>query len=81
VGSRRGGQGHRRPLEEQLSLVRLKVDVIVALFTPCALAAKRATREIPIVILAGDPLGTDLIESLARLGANITGLSDGRGNS
>jgi putative ABC transport system substrate-binding protein len=80
VGSRRGGQGHRRPLEEQLSLVRLKVDVIVALFTPCALAAKRATREIPIVILAGD-LGTDLIESLARPGANITGLSDGRGNS
>src|SRR5829696_9658236 len=33
-------------------LVRLKVDVIVALFTPCALAAQQATREIPIVILS-----------------------------
>ena len=42
---------------------------------PARLAAKQATREIPIVILAGDPLGTGLVESLARPGANITGLS------
>src|SRR4051812_31774572 len=35
-------------------LVRMKVDVIVALYVPCALAAKQATTEIPIVILAGD---------------------------
>jgi putative ABC transport system substrate-binding protein len=56
-------------------LVRLKVDVIVALFTPCALAAKQATRDIPIVILTGDPVGTGLVDSLARPGANITGLS------
>ena len=56
-------------------LVRLKVDVIVALFTPCALAAKQATREIPIVILAGDPLGTGLVASLARPRGNLTGLS------
>jgi ABC-type uncharacterized transport system substrate-binding protein len=56
-------------------LVRLKVDVIVALFTPCALAAKQATSEIPIVILAGDPVGTGLVASLARPGGNITGLS------
>ena len=47
----------------------------MALFTPCALAAKQATREIPIVILSGDPLGTGLVESLSRPGANITGLS------
>ena len=40
-----------------------------------ALAAKQATREIPIVILSGDPLGTGLVESLSRPGANITGLS------
>jgi len=39
-------------------LVDLKVDVIVAVYTPCAIAAKQATREIPIVIMAGDPLGT-----------------------
>jgi len=56
-------------------LVRLKVDVIVALFTPCALAAKQATRDIPIVILSGDPLGTGLVDSLSRPGANVTGLS------
>jgi len=56
-------------------LVRLKVDVIVALFTPCALAAQQATRDIPIVILSGDPLGTGLVQSLSRPGANITGLS------
>ena len=37
-------------------LVRLKVDVIVALYVPCALAAKQATRDIPIVIIAGDPV-------------------------
>jgi ABC-type uncharacterized transport system substrate-binding protein len=56
-------------------LVRIKVDVIVALFTPCALAAKEATREIPIVILSGDPLGTGLVASLSRPGGNVTGLS------
>ena len=68
------GQLSRLP-ELAAELVRLKVDVIVALFTPCALAAKQATREIPIVILTGDPLGTGLVESLSRPGANITGLS------
>ena len=56
-------------------LVRLKVDVIVALFTPCALAAKQATQDIPIVILSGDPIGTGLVSSLSRPGGNITGLS------
>jgi putative ABC transport system substrate-binding protein len=68
------GQLSRLP-ELAAELVRLKVDVIVALFTPCALAAKQATREIPIVILAGDPTGTGLVESLSRPGANVTGLS------
>jgi putative tryptophan/tyrosine transport system substrate-binding protein len=68
------GQLNRLP-ELATELVRLKVDVIVALFTPCALAAKQATREIPIVILAGDPLGTGLVESLSRPDANVTGLS------
>src|SRR4029450_10598249 len=56
-------------------LVRLKVDVIVALYVPCALAAKQATRDIPIVILAGDPVETGIVPSLARPGGNITGLS------
>jgi putative ABC transport system substrate-binding protein len=57
-------------------LVRLKVDVIVASETPSVQAAKRATNEIPIVMApSGDPVGTGLIASLARPGANITGLS------
>ena len=56
-------------------LVRLKVDVIVALYVPCALAAKQATRDVPIVILAGDPVETGLVPSLARPGGNITGVS------
>src|SRR6266566_8681186 len=56
-------------------LVRLKVDVIVALYVPCALAAKQATQDIPIVILAGDPVETGIVPSLARPGGNITGLS------
>jgi len=56
-------------------LVTLKVDVIVAVYTPCALAAQRATREIPIVVVAGDPLGSGLVPSLARPGGNITGIS------
>jgi putative ABC transport system substrate-binding protein len=57
-------------------LVRLKVDLIVTWFTPAAQAAKQATREIPIVMaLAGDPVGTGLIESLNRPGGNVTGMA------
>src|SRR5436309_12959962 len=57
------------------SLVRLNVDVIVALYVPCALAAKQATQDIPIVIIAGDPVETGIVPSLARPGGNITGVS------
>ena len=56
-------------------LVRLKVDVIVALYTPCALAAKQATREVPIVIIAADPIETGIVAGLARPGGNITGVN------
>jgi putative ABC transport system substrate-binding protein len=56
-------------------LVRLKVDVIVALYVPCALAAKQATQDIPIIIIAGDPVETGIVPSLARPGGNITGVS------
>jgi putative ABC transport system substrate-binding protein len=56
-------------------LVDLKVDVIVAVYTPCAIAAKQATREIPIVIMSGDPLGTGLVPSLNHPGGNVTGVS------
>lgn len=58
-------------------LVRLPVDVIVATFTPCALAAKRATTTIPIIMAAvADPVGAGLVQSLARPGGNITGFSN-----
>jgi putative ABC transport system substrate-binding protein len=56
-------------------LVRLKVEVLVAFSTPAVTAARQATTEIPIVMYAGDPVGTGLISSLARPGGNITGMS------
>lgn len=57
-------------------LVRNKVDIIIASQTPAVIAAKNATRDIPIVMgAAGDPIGTGLITNLARPEANITGLS------
>jgi len=56
-------------------LVALKVDVLVALLTPCALAAQKATSEIPIVVVSGDPLGTGLVKSLSHPGTNVTGIS------
>ena len=56
-------------------LIAQKVDVLVALYTPCALAAQQATREIPIVTVSGDPVGLGLVASLAQPGGNITGIS------
>jgi putative ABC transport system substrate-binding protein len=57
-------------------LVRVGIDVIVAQATAHALAARRATSSIPIVFGAvSDPLGSGLVASLARPGANLTGLS------
>ncbi len=57
-------------------LVRLKVDVIVTSGTPAVIASKQATSVIPIVFAtAGDPVGNNLVASLARPGGNVTGLS------
>jgi ABC-type uncharacterized transport system substrate-binding protein len=56
-------------------LVRLPVDLIVAVSTPAAQAAKRAALTIPIVFIAGDPVGTGLVASLARPGGHVTGVS------
>jgi putative ABC transport system substrate-binding protein len=57
-------------------LVRLKPDVLVAASSPSILAARDATRTIPIVMpVSSDPVGDGIVASLARPGGNITGLS------
>jgi putative ABC transport system substrate-binding protein len=59
-------------------LVRLKVDVIAASPTPAALAARNATRTIPIVGMSlTEPVAVGLVASLARPGGNVTGVTYG----
>jgi len=56
-------------------LIALKVEVIVTAGTPASVAVKDATTSIPLVMVAvGDPVGSDLVASLARPGGNLTGL-------
>jgi putative ABC transport system substrate-binding protein len=57
-------------------LVDLKVDVLVTIGTPPTVVAKNTTKTIPIVMIAGDAVGAWLVDSLARPGGNITGISD-----
>jgi putative ABC transport system substrate-binding protein len=56
-------------------LIALNVEVLVTAGTPAALAVRRATTAIPLVMIAvGDPVGSGLVKSLARPGGNLTGL-------
>src|SRR6516225_7332124 len=72
----RSAQGQESRLPQLATdLVRDQVDVIVAVQTPAAHAAKNATRDIPIVVMAGDPIATGLINNLARPDGNLTGMS------
>src|SRR2546423_3876353 len=65
-----------RFIELGAELAALKPDVLVAVTRPAAMAAQRATTTIPIVfIVVPDPIGTKLVNSLARPGGNITGLT------
>ena len=58
-------------------LARSRVDLILAWATPATLAAKSATRSIPIVFFAvGDPVESGLVASLARPGGNVTGVTN-----
>ena len=67
---------YERAVEHAAELVRLKVDVLVTDGMPAARAAKQATKTIPIVMGAvGDPVRGGIVNSLARPGANITGLT------
>jgi ABC-type uncharacterized transport system substrate-binding protein len=73
----RWGEGrNERFAEFAAEFVQLKVDLIVTYGTAAVLAAKQATSAIPIVFpVAGDPVGSNLVKSLARPGGNVTGLS------
>jgi ABC-type uncharacterized transport system substrate-binding protein len=56
--------------------IAAKVDVIVTAGTPAALAVKEKTKTVPLVVVAaGDPVGTGLVQNLARPEGNLTGLS------
>ncbi len=69
------GKAERFP-ELAAELVRRQVDLIITRGTPAAIAAKKTTATIPIVMAAsGDPIGTGLVSHLARPGGNVTGLS------
>ena len=74
----RWGEGRNDRLAELAAdLVRANVDVIVTAGEPAIRAARQATATIPIVMGAvGDPVGAGFVESLARPGGNITGVSN-----
>ena len=69
------GQNDRLPILAQ-ELLAIKVEVIVAVNTPAAQAAKKATQTVPVVMMrVADPVKSGLVVSLARPGGNVTGLS------
>jgi putative ABC transport system substrate-binding protein len=72
----RYAEGRQERIPELMAeLVDLKMDVLLAGGSPGALAAKTATRTIPIVMVSADPVGLGVVASLARPGGNVTGLS------
>ena len=78
VVERRFAAGHRNKLAAFASeLVALRPDGILAQGYQAAEAASNATHDVPIVVMGvGDPIGTGLVESLARPGANVTGVTE-----
>jgi putative tryptophan/tyrosine transport system substrate-binding protein len=77
IFERRFAEGRAERFKEfAAEMVRLKVDIIIVVTTPAALAARNASTTIPIVHPAAiDPVGTGLIASLAHPGGNVTGLA------
>ncbi len=76
VDYRFAGERFDRLPQLAAELVRLRVDVLVAVVTQASWAAKQATSTIPIVMVGvGDPVAAGLVTSLARPGGNVTGNS------
>jgi putative ABC transport system substrate-binding protein len=76
VLERRSAEGRfERAPDIVRELVSIKADVIVAVSIPMIRAAKTVTQTVPIVMLAGNPVEEGLVQSLARPGGNITGVS------
>ena len=75
VFERRFSEGNAERFPEfAAEMVQLRVDLIIAITTPAALAVKNATKTIPIVMTTAiDPVGAGLVASLARPGGNVTG--------
>jgi len=77
IEARYGDGNYDRLPDLAMELVRLKVDVIVAVPSPAIRAAQHATTTIPIVFPStGDPVGSRFVASLAHPGGNVTGLSN-----
>ena len=78
VVERRFADGRRERLRSFASeLIALKPDLILAQGGQSAEVMSKATHDIPIIIIgAGDPVGTGLVESLARPGGNVTGVTE-----
>ena len=77
---RRSAEGRIERYDDIVAeLVRLKLDVIVGGTDRLARAAKAVTTTVPIVMVGGDPVGAGAVQSLARPGGNVTGLTNSVG--
>ena len=72
---RRIGTDYERLSQVAVELTRIPVDIIYAGSSPSTRAAMEATRTLPIITMSADPVGAGFVASLARPGANITGLA------
>ncbi len=81
IVERRWAQGRYEQLPAMMAeVVERKVDVIFTISTPAAIAAKNATRTIPVVAIGmADPVRSGVVASLAQPGGNLTGMSMGYG--
>lgn len=77
IDYRHAGGGFERLPDLAAELIGLKIDVLVAVTTNAALAAKKTTRTVPIVFMGvTDPVTAGLVETLARPGGNSTGITN-----